>query len=180
MNEDEISKLVVDASTGEVIDQMKIGDQILRGSSLKSYQTYTKQHSESGIYHKWDLDNFFRVNVSELVLLLPDLNQAEKSLLLSLSPYIGYETGALIHKNGVTVDKNTIVNLAGMSRNTVNKALDGLIDKKIIHNNEDGTGRDFYMNPWIFSKGPRINKELREMFADYPVRILGNIKWKDA
>jgi hypothetical protein len=50
--------------------------------------------------------------------------------------------------------------------------------KDIICRNKNSKERQYFVNPWLFCKGNRINKVLQTMFRNYGVRVCGGIKWK--
>lgn len=39
--------------------------------------------------------------------------------------------------------------------------------------------RQFFINPWLFCKGNRINNVLKTMFRNYKIRVLGGVAWKN-
>lgn len=171
---------VVDPDTGEIIDTISAGDRIVRKESSDSYRKNIKKHlKEEPTYQRWDLDDFYRANISELTLLMDDLSQFEKAFLFSISPYVSYEESALKYKNNADIGTEHLIKITGMSRTTVYKTIDSLIKKDIIYRGMNSRSRQYFVNPWIFSKGSRINKVLKIMFGNYEIRLLGNKKWKD-
>lgn len=171
---------VISSDTGEQMNDIFPGDQIVRRESSESYKKYVKSKSEKEkSYQRWDLDNFYRANISELTLLLEELSQSEKAFLFSISPYISFEDCHLMYHNNVDIGTEELVKITRMSRTTVYKIIDSLISKDILYKGMNSKTRQYFVNPWIFSKGSRINKVLKTMFGNYEIRILGNKKWKD-
>ncbi|HHX60331.1 MAG TPA: hypothetical protein GX707_06290 [Epulopiscium sp.] len=174
-----VAHLVSD-NTGEITDAIYPGDRIVRGESSESYRKYVKNKSkDEPSYQKWDLDNFYRANISELTLLLEDLSQTEKAFLFSISPYISFEDCHLKYHNNADMGTEDLVRITKMPRNTVYKTIKSLIDKDVLYKGMNSKTRQYFVNPWIFSKGSRINKVLKTMFGNYEIRILGNKRWKD-
>lgn len=180
MEDKPIVASVVCTNTGEITKDLHPGDKIVRSESTESYRTYVKKNSEKqDIYNKWDLDNYYRANVSELTLLLKELSQAEKAFLFSISPYISYEDCRLIFHNGVDIGTEDFMKITNMSRSTVYNIVNSLASKDIIYRGRNSKTRQYFVNPWIFSKGNKINKVLKAMFGNYEIRMLGNRKWKN-
>ena len=175
---------VVSEKTGEITNEIFPGDKIVRGKSKDSYKQYVKKNSkdnksEKAEYQNWDLDNFYRANISELTLILKELSSTEKAFLLSISPYISFEDCHLKYHNNVDIGTEDLANITQMSRATVYKTIETLIDKDIIYKGRNSKTRQYFVNPWIFSKGSRVNKVLKAMFGNYKIRMLDNKKWKD-
>lgn len=170
---------VVNLDTGEIVDDMYPGDKIVRAESRRSYKKYTKSKDSTPEFEKWDLDNFYRANISELSLLMEDLSQAEKAFLFSISPYVSFEDSHLSYGNGIDIGTEELVKITGMSRATTYRTIDDLISKDVLYKGKNSRSRQYFVNPWLFSKGNRINKVLKTMFKNYEIRMLGNRKWKD-
>jgi hypothetical protein len=73
-----------------------------------------------------------------------------------------------------------LVEITGLSRGAVYDAINSLIRKDIIYKGRNSKNRQYFVNPWLFCKGNRINKVLKTMFKNYRIRVLGGVKWKDA
>lgn len=170
---------VVDKETGEIVNDLYPGDKIVRAESKKSYKKYTNSKKETPEYEKWDLDNFYRANISELSLLMKELSQTEKAFLFSISPYVSFEDSHLQYRNGVDIGTEDLVKITGMSRATVYRTIDDLISKDVLYKGKNSRSRQYFVNPWLFSKGNRINKVLKTMFKNYKIRMLDNVRWKD-
>jgi len=85
----------------------------------------------------------------------------------------------LKHDNGNLLTFDDIVALSCMSRSTVSVTLNTLIEKDILYRGKNSQERQYFMNPWLFCKGNRINKVLQTMFRNYRIRVLDGTKWKD-
>jgi hypothetical protein len=88
-------------------------------------------------------------------------------ILTFLTPYINYEDNTLINKDGSYMNQNDIINLSGLSRKKVNHILNVLIENEIIFamkQTEDKRKSKYLVNPKIFYKGQKIDRNLKEYF----------------
>lgn len=164
-----LGKLVIDDETGEKLTELNPGDRIVRGKTVEYLRTT----------QEWKIENFFKGNLDEIKKLLKELSPNEKAILFTVSPYVGYDDCCLKHENnGHMLTFDIIVELSGLSRGAVSKALNDLQDKDILYKGENGKEKQYFVNPWIFAKGNRVNKVLKTMFRNYRIRVI-NKKWKD-
>jgi len=159
--------LVVDNTSGEVMTEIRPGDRIVRRETIKYLD---------GV-REWRIENFYKGNLGEIRKWLRDLSPNEKSVLFTVSPYVGYEDCCLRHDNGEMVTFGFIVEMSGLSRGAVSKAINGLIRKDILYRGRNSRERQYFVNPWLFCKGTRVNKVLKTMFRNYRVRVCRGIKW---
>jgi len=176
--------LVVEANTGEITSELYPGDRIVRKTSVESYKKNIKKNEKNDnneeiefIY--WNTKSFYKVNVAELRLWLDDLSQAEKAFLFSIAPYISFDDCHLQYGNGVDIGTEDLIKITQMSRGLVYKTISSLIEKDILYKGKNSKNRQYFVNPWLFCKGNRINKVLKTMFKNYKIRSKGNIEWKD-
>lgn len=162
-----IASLVVSKTTGEVIGEIEPGDRIVRKKSI--------EHLKS--VREWKIDHYYRGNLREIAKWMKDLTPQEKAILFTVSPYVGWEDCCLKHENGNMVTFGFIVEMSCLSRGAVSKAINGLIGKDILYRGKNSKERQYFMNPWLFSKGNRINSILQTMFRNYKIRVCQNIKW---
>lgn len=160
---------VVSFETGEVIDEIREGDKILREKSA-AYLEDTRE---------WDLKVFYKGNSAELRLLMKDLSIYEKSFLFSVAPYVDFTDCHLSYRNGVDIGSEDLVRITGMGRRQVYEIIGTLIKKDIIYKGKNSKNRQYFVNPWLFCKGNRINKVLKTMFKNYKIKVLNGVKWKD-
>lgn len=176
--------LVIEANTGEITSELYPGDRIVRKTSVESYKKNIKKNEKNDnneeiefIY--WNTKSFYKVNVAELRLWLDDLSQAEKAFLFSIAPYISFDDCHLQYGNGVDIGTEDLIKITQMSRGLVYKTISSLIEKDILYKGKNSKNRQYFVNPWLFCKGNRINKVLKTMFKNYKIRSKGNIEWKD-
>jgi len=65
-----------------------------------------------------------------------------------------------------------------MSRGLLYETIKSLAKKDIIYRGKNSKNRQYFVNPWLFCKGNRINKVLKTMFKNYRIKILGGKQWK--
>jgi hypothetical protein len=164
-----MGRAVVSTDTGEVLSDIRDGDRlrIIRKESIDSF----KSREEWG-------EQFFKGYVAELRHVLPTLEQSEKSLLLSIAPYVSYFDCHLEYPNGRDMTFSGIVEATGYSKKTVIGILRSLVDKDIMYRGHNSKNNQWFVNPWLFSRGNTINKVLKAMFKNYYIRTK-KCRWKD-
>jgi len=162
---------IVDVDTGEKINELNPGDRIkiTRKESIE----YLSQFDD------WNIENFYKAHAAELRKVMPDLSIYEKGFILAVASYVGYDDCCIKYPNGNDITSEDLVSLTGLSRSKLFMTIDSLCKKDIIYKGKNSGGRQYFMNPWLFCKGNRINKVLKTMFKNYRVRVLGGIQWKN-
>lgn len=163
------TKYVVKPETGEIIDSMYEGDRILRKASIDNLSQY----------QVWKVERFFKGHIGEIREVVKELSAMEKAFLFSIAPYVGYDDCCLKHDNGNELSFDDMVRICDMSRSTVSGVINDLIDKDILYRGKNSQVRQYFMNPWLFCKGNRINRVLKRMFRNYRIKVIGGRKWKD-
>jgi hypothetical protein len=163
-----MSKIVIDDKTGEKITELNPGDRIIRGKSI-DYLNTTQE---------WKMEHFYKGNLEEIKRWMKDLVPNEKAILFTISPYVGYEDCCLKHLNGDMIAFDDIVELSCLSRGTASVVINSLIEKDILYKGKNGKERQYFVNPWLFCKGNRVNRVLKTMFRNYRIRVIGKL-WKD-
>lgn len=155
------------------------GDRIVRQESVDSYKIIKGTTKTTEEYQKWDLESFLKANIPEVKLLSKELSQSEKAFLFSVAPYVSFDDCHLEYENKTDIGTEDLVKISNMSRSVAYKTIDSLIAKDILYKGKNSTSRQYFVNPWIFCKGNRINKVLKTMFKNYKIRVLGRKAWKD-
>jgi len=169
---------IVDDETGEVKGKLYPGDRILRSKSLTAYQKQQKVTKLRPGTEDFKLEQFFKGHTEEIKKILEELSLNERAFLFSIAPYIGYEDCCLKYRNGKDLNTESLVKITGMQTNLLYRTLSTLISKDIIYKGKNSTSRQYFVNPWIFCKGQRINKVLKKMFENYHIRVLNGMQWK--
>jgi len=154
---------------GEVKGEIYEGDRIMRGASVE-YLNRTET---------WKIESFFKGHINEIELLMLDLNVYEKAFLFSIAVYVGYDDCCIKHTNGRELDFDDLVKISGISRGKLSQVVNTLRKKDIIYKGINSKGLQYFVNPWIYCKGSRINKVLKTMFRNYRIRVMGKKKWGD-
>jgi len=172
---------VVSIETGEITTEIYEGDSILRNESKEAHRKFkddekNKKPIETLI---WNMSNFMKMNTMEVRLWMDDLTQAEKAFLFSVVPCVSYDDCHLQTYDGRDAGTEDLVRITKLSRALVYETIRTLIQKDILYKGKNSKNRQYFVNPWIFCKGNRINKVLKTMFKNYKIRILGGKAWKD-
>lgn len=153
---------------GEILTRINPGDRILRANSIAYLDSC----------YIWKVEHFYKGNAAEMKKLMEELTPNEKAFLFSIAVYVGYEDCCLKYDNGDELTTNDLIGLSGLGRSTTFETINGLIKKDILYKGRNSKNRQYFINPWIFCKGNRINKVLKTMFKNYKIRVLGGTQWK--
>ena len=156
------------------------GDRYVNGNSLKNVQNKKMREIEavkSGDKQEWNLEHFFKGHIPELRELQKTLDVYERSFLFSISTYAGYEDCCLKHDNGVCLDFEDMQKICVMSRGKLSQVINQLLAKDVIYKGKNSKGFQYFVNPWLFCKGTRINVVLKTMFKNYKVLVMGGKAW---
>lgn len=156
-------------NNGDKIDDLYEGDMIVRKESID----YLKDTQV------WKIEHFYKGHTAELKLVFKELNVYEKAFLFSLAIYTGYDDCCLKHDNGRILSFDDMVEITGISRSKLLETLNKLRKKDIIYKGINSDGIQYFMNPWLFCRGNRINAVLKTMFQNYKVKVMGGVRWKD-
>ncbi len=154
--EKEVRRLLVDPSTGSVTDKVYVGDKILRGETIE-YMQNTMEIGKGENFVKW-----FGSAMADIR--KEDLTKNQWKLLTLIIEYLRYESGLVAYDNGKPLYLEDMAKMANMSIRTAFDAMEKLITKKIIGKFKTGFEIKYYVNPFIFCKGMRIEKTLYSMF----------------
>jgi len=165
-----VRSVLINPDTGEKMGEVREGDVILRKNSIDYLDSC----------HVWKVEHFYKGNAAEMKKLMKELTPNEKVLLFSIAVYVGYEDCCLKHDNGNELTTKDLVMLSGLGRSTTFETINSLIQKDILYKGRNSSkNRQYFINPWIFCKGNRINKVLKTMFKNYKIRVLGGTQWKN-
>ena len=154
---------------GECIAEMFEGDRIVRKKSI-DYLNMTQE---------WNMESFIKGHIGEMRKIMGELDTHEKAFMFSIMTYIGYEDCCLKYDNGNELAFDEIVAISGLSRGKASEVINSLIKKDVLYKGKNSSkNRQYFVNPWLFCKGNRINKVLATMFSNYRIRILDNKQWK--
>jgi hypothetical protein len=155
--ERKVASVMFSPETGEKVGEIYEGDRIFRKQSdeyLKNTIELLPNEPYTKTYHRV----MFAVSQG--------LTGAELQMAYSLLPFLSYESGMLKHFNGQPVTRQYIADYTGLSVKTVDRLLQGLKEKQVIGRNVVGREVQYFMNPWIFMRGKRVNRTLHDMFKN--------------
>lgn len=125
------------------------------------------------------MEHFYKGNIDEIRKTMQNLNVYEKAFLYSIVPYIGYEDCCLKYDNGNELKFEALVDISGISRSKLAEVISSLVEKDIVYKGKNSNTIQYFVNPWLFCKGNRINKVLKTMFKNYEIQTKDGIRWKD-
>lgn len=172
---------VVNPNTNETVNHINKGDKIVRKNSIEAFKLIKEQEAKGSCVN-WNMKEFYKTNIEEMQLISKELSQSEKAFLFSITPYVSFDDNLLqIGKGKKSVDIGTedLIEITGMSRSTLYSTIELLASKDIIYRGKNSRNKQYFVNPWLFCKGNRINKVLKAMFKNYKIRCKDNIAWKD-
>jgi hypothetical protein len=143
---------------GERERELNPGDRIMTAKSFEFLnETMELQKSEQ----------FVKTFLKSLgVLVKEQLTGAEYSIVVTGINYLRYVSGVIAFENGKALNKYNFMEFTSLSESSVEKALAGLVEKKIFSKNKTGHDIQYFVNPFIFMRGERINKTLYVMFKN--------------
>lgn len=156
--------------------ELNEGDRILRKASLESFSRIKEKNKQ---YENWQINTFVKGNIEELRKIMSELDVYEKAFLYSITPYISYEDCCLKYDNGKEIGFDALVEITGISKGKLSSVITSLVAKDILYKGKNSKNVQYFVNPWLFCKGNRINKVLKTMFKNYEIRTLDKTKWKD-
>ena len=173
---------VVSKNTGEIVAELYEGDSILRKESKEAHKKFEDSKNESRKVSEtlvWSMTNFMKMNTVEVRLWMDELSQAEKAFLFSIVPCVSFDDCHLQTHDGEDIGTEDLIKIANMSRGVLYETIKSLAKKDIIYRGKNSKNRQYFVNPWLFCKGNRINKVLKTMFKNYKIKVLGGKQWKD-
>ncbi|MCT4507147.1 MAG: hypothetical protein N4A48_00010 [Tepidibacter sp.] len=92
------------------------------------------------------------------------LNMTELGIILTLCNHIRYEDNLLYSSNGNALKKKDLCKILEIGHNAVDKYISSLVKKGVIATVKVKRSVNYYMNPYIFYQGNRIDNTLLNMF----------------
>lgn len=179
MQEKEQYDFIIDGTTGERLGNYQKGYSVTpvnaRQNAVRYKEWIEQQHTDKD---KWVISDFCKVSVQEQRLWNKELTLNEKAFLFSIQPYLSFDND-LCDDKGVQLNKEDLIYLCGLSRQTVYKVITSLTDKFILYQGKNGRGRQYIINPWIMCKGVYVKSDYKALFRDYRIRMLDGKRWGD-
>lgn len=161
---------IIDLDSGEVVE-LEAGDRIkvIRESSINSHKKNIENISEQELINKVEInekESFVKAYVRPMIDLGNSLTGAEMNLVYYMLPYLNYCNGMITANNGRPLAKEKIVRDLGVNKRQIEKLIKNLKDKQVIGIHKTGHEVQYFMNPWLFMKGQKINRTLHVMFKN--------------
>lgn len=173
---DEVASYVVDANTGEITDTFMYGD---------SYKKSTKENKEKALEFLTQKDNYVDFNPGVSFVKLYDdvleelsehLTNAEFNFTIRLAKHVSFKDCVLRsngNPSGKVLDAKDLAVLMNMDPSTVRRLISSLIKKGVLGRHitgcKDNPTQKFKAitcNPYIFTRGNKVNKTALSLFAD--------------
>lgn len=157
---------VIDTVTGEVM----IEETIYRKSNegVKTYNIPLQSKFEEERTIAWKTGHkFVKIYVDSVREVIPELTSAETFAVMSVISYIDYYSNMLKAVDKTPLNTADISTITGFSEKHTINLMDSLVTKKIFARTRVGRSYQYFANPFIFTKGNRINATLFAMFKNY-------------
>lgn len=150
-------RFICDYETGSDAGELYPGDRIVRKQSADYLQRTVELMSN---------EPYTKVYNRPMFSLAKSLTGSEMQMVYFLLPFLSFESGMLTTRNGQPLTRKQIADRTGLSINTVDRLLQGLKEKQVIGKHMIGREVQYFMNPYLFMRGKRINKTLHDMFQN--------------
>ena len=102
------------------------------------------------------------------------------SILPILICYIGYSDNICEFKNGKKININSLINLCGVSKSTLQRQIQGMVEDDIIHKIKNKNSFNIMVNPYLCIRGKRLEIETYNEFKSSALKLeCGNLKEKE-
>lgn len=148
---------------GEIVGSIEQGDRIVRKASVE-FLCDTMEWGKGRPFIKVFIDYFPKVAES--------LSGGAVGLMSVIATYIAYRSNLLCNRSSNNpLSNKDIEDITGLSKVSVAKYMDELVDAKVLFRGKTGKSYQYYANPYVYCKGTKINKTLEAMFKNYPERF---------
>jgi hypothetical protein len=154
---------------GQVIGAIQEGDRIVRKATVEHLKDT----------EVWSIEHFYKGNMDEVRKQLESLSVYEKAFLFCIVSYVGYEDCCIKYDNGNCIGFDDLVKLSRMGRTKTLNTINELIKKDIIYKGKNSKGLQYFINPWLFCRGKRIDVVLKTMFKNYRIKVRNGVKWSE-
>lgn len=95
------------------------------------------------------------------------LSIEEYGIILLLSKYLNFESNLLCDEKGNPLRRKDLEEILGCGHNAVDKYMKLLVEKGVFAKTKVKNSTHYYMNPYIFYMGNRIDNTLVSIFKNY-------------
>lgn len=177
--------VLMDSETGEVIREYESGVQVISKRQRKSCRETDGGKKEEQATERRSIymnNGFIKNNYLELREVLKELDPYEAKTLSTLANYIEYWSNCVVIGSEREITIRQISEVVGISERKMVDVLKVLKREALLAITSVGKGKSryqYYLNPWIATRGTAVNATLKSMFQEYPIRTKGMRKWKD-
>lgn len=186
--EQKITHAIVKIDAGEVVDNLCIGDKVIKKDKQKNKEKFLSEYDIN-----FNKDRKFVKMFEFDYEMLKELNGAESLFLIRLIPFISYDDGIVRRGgrlNGKRLDMNDLVDELDISYDKVRRAISSLTKKGILKTckiacveSPSVTIKSIIVNPYIIMRGTKMSRNTIELFSDtkwakYKTDTEGNIDEK--
>lgn len=172
---------VVNDETGEIVREYEDNQvRLFAHESVKKKESPEKKN-ETGLM-AMDNSSFVKVNNIEFGMVIRELKPMEAKLLMNMMNMVEYKSNCIVFGRNRELTDEFLAEWCGVSRKSISDAIRGLTKKWLIARvvvEKDRKRNQYYANPWLVTKGEKVNATLKSMFREYEIRSKGMVKWKD-
>jgi hypothetical protein len=158
----ELRAQVIDVKTGKPTHDINEGDTL---RIIKGDQKFKKKIDEPQVSVN-DAEPFIKVFTKPLFELSKSLSGTESQFLNYLIQYIRFGSGIIAYGNGKPLTRANMARDTGLSKKTIDRLLNSLVDKEILGKHKTGRSVALTVNPFIFMRGQKVNQTLYEFFLN--------------
>jgi len=144
---------------GEIIDEIRDGDRILRKESIESFRNLKYIEVQKN-------ESFVKIYTKCLFDMGNDLNGRESSMIYYLLQFLKFDDCILVHSNGKLLTRDFIIRDLNQSESTIDRAISGLIKLGIVIKYKFLDDYGYIINPYVFLKGTKIRTDIAKLFQE--------------
>ena len=179
----EVTHYIVSKETGEIIDQLKVGDKVIKKENQEKQKEYFDTYETEFNKDKRFVKMFEGMNEVRKI-----LTGSEALILLGMLDFVSYDDGIIRkggHGNGKILTVEELADEMDVNYSTIRKTISSLTKKGIIGIHKTGCRdnpnlliKSIIVNPYIFMRGTKMNKTILGLFEDanWNVNILDTEK----
>ena len=185
---EKVPLILYDEESGEVVGEYERGEfRIITKLQADSCRIVMESDQTAGGSKKrrsiiMESHGFIKNNYRELREVLKELDSYEAKTLSIMINYIEYWSNCVVLGRKKEITVKDIADFTGISERKMSDVLKTLKKKYLIATVSVGKGKiqlQYYVNPWVATKGSAVNATLKTMFRNYPIRTKGMKKWKE-
>lgn len=173
MNSD-VTHVIINAETGQVVDELFVGDKIVKMKDKKAKMEYLSNHmldfnKNRSFVKMFDFDKD----------ILDEINGNEAIFILKLFNYISYEDGVIRrggHRNGKILNMKDLSSEINIPYDSLRRIIVSLTKKGVLYTGKIACSEDpshlvkgIVANPYLFMRGSKMTYSTLNLFE--------NTKW---